>query len=79
MEKYRNIYYVSAGLLAGMAVLLYLLLAGWILSSGKKEVVRCSDFRTQPEAQARFLSDPLRYGSLDANHDQIACNNLPKY
>lgn len=40
-------------------------------------VVRCSDFRTQPEAQERYLSDPIAYRHLDGDIDSIACENLP--
>lgn len=57
--------------------LLYLLLSSWAYSRGLREVVRCTDFKTQSEAQVRYLLNPVKYGNLDNNHDQIACNNLP--
>ena len=40
--------------------------------------VRCSDFRTQPSAQARYLSDPIAYHHLDGDMDSVACESLPK-
>ena len=40
--------------------------------------VRCSDFRTQPSAQARYLSDPIAYRHLDSDFDSVACETLPK-
>lgn len=57
-------------------VLVYLLLTAWAYSG--RQTVRCSDFKTQPSAQTKYLSDPVKYGNLDANHDGVACNNLPK-
>lgn len=39
--------------------------------------VRCSDFRTQPDAQVRFDGDPIAYRQLDADLDRIACEELP--
>lgn len=56
---------------------LYLLLVAWVHPGVLKEVVRCSDFQTRQEAQVKYLSDPVHYGNLDANHDGVACNNLP--
>lgn len=39
---------------------------------------KCSDYRTQQEAQAAFDADPDCYRNLDADHDGMACEHLPK-
>ncbi|MBV7268031.1 excalibur calcium-binding domain-containing protein [Winogradskyella sp. WHY3] len=36
----------------------------------------CSDFTTQSEAQSLFDSDRSCYENLDADNDNIACENL---
>ena len=38
----------------------------------------CSDFDTQPEAQAAFDGNPGCYGNLDRDDDGIPCESLPK-
>jgi len=43
----------------------------------KPKVWQCTDFATQPEAQAHFASDPEAYGALDGDHDGLACEGLP--
>jgi hypothetical protein len=37
----------------------------------------CSDFATQPEAQAVFDQDPSDPSDLDRDDDSIACESLP--
>lgn len=52
----------------------------------RASLVSCSAFQTQQEAQrayneARLSGDPIQfkvYRHLDANHNGIACQNLPK-
>ncbi|WP_231873127.1 MULTISPECIES: excalibur calcium-binding domain-containing protein [Kitasatospora] len=41
------------------------------------DVKNCSDFKTQPEAQAVLDADRSDPNNLDADHDGIACENLP--
>ncbi|MFC8722633.1 excalibur calcium-binding domain-containing protein, partial [Kitasatospora sp. NPDC057198] len=37
----------------------------------------CSDFATQPQAQAELNADPSDPNHLDADNDGIACEDLP--
>jgi micrococcal nuclease len=39
--------------------------------------LNCSDFATQPEAQAALNSDPSDPNNLDADNDGVACESLP--
>lgn len=79
MENNRSIINTTAILgTIGCVVLLYLLVAVALWGVGRKEVVRCSQFKTQPEAQATFSTDNIKYEKLDSNHDGIACSALPK-
>lgn len=81
MEKNRIITRLSYSLIAEtviIAVLLFLLLGISLWASTLKEIIRCSGFQTQAEAQARFDSSTTKYASLDRNKDGIACNDLPK-
>lgn len=41
------------------------------------EEPKCSDFKTQEDAQKAFDSDPVKYASLDADKDGIACEGNP--
>lgn len=76
--RYTRKHYAKIGCVALIiSTLLYLLLSSWIYSRGLREVARCTDFKTQGDAQIKYLLDPVKYGNLDANHDGIACNNLP--
>lgn len=38
----------------------------------------CPDFASQKEAQALFLKSPKDVYRLDANHNGVACEKLPK-
>lgn len=38
----------------------------------------CSDFLTQSEALRTFEKHPIRYRSLDRDHDYKPCESLPK-
>lgn len=42
----------------------------------KLHAARCSDFRSQEQAQAFYIANHAYY--LDKNNDKKACNNLPK-
>lgn len=80
MEKLRSTVFltrVTIVQLILLIVLLYLLIAVGVWASGLRNVVRCSDFKTQPDAQEKFDSNRSLYANLDKNHDGIACNNLP--
>lgn len=82
MEKNRIIAIqarIIIGLMISCVVFLFLLAAVSIWGSGRKEVpIHCSDFATQADAQATFISDKVKYAYLDRNHDGIACNDDPK-
>ncbi|TMM28661.1 hypothetical protein FDT66_13745 [Polaribacter aestuariivivens] len=41
------------------------------------EKKKCSDFKTQSEAQTFFNSNPNCYRNLDIDDDNIPCENLP--
>lgn len=57
---------------------LFLLMIITCLASGEDCPKKtCSDFRTQPEAQAAFNSDPDCYKNLDSDGDGIPCESLP--
>lgn len=47
-------------------------------SSANCPTKTCSDFKTQPQAQAVYDSNRNCYKNLDADKDGIACENLPK-
>lgn len=36
----------------------------------------CKDFKTQRDAQALYLSNPIKYAFLDRNKDGVACNGI---
>jgi hypothetical protein len=38
---------------------------------------QCRDFGTQPEAQAVFDTDPVRFAHFDGDGDGVACEDLP--
>jgi micrococcal nuclease len=46
-------------------------------SAGSAGDLNCSDFATQPDAQAVLNSDPSDPNGLDADGDGIACESLP--
>ena len=60
-----------------MAVLSGLLMCPSCGSEDTCPSSRCSDFATQSAAQATFDSDPSCYSNLDADDDNIPCENLP--
>lgn len=81
MEKNRTIITltrIALALLLVLIVVLYLLATVFLFGSDRKEVIRCSQYKTQPEAQEVFISDRIKYAALDANKDGIACNDSPK-
>jgi len=47
------------------------------LASGASDPYDCSDFDTQPEAQAEFDRDRSDPSGLDEDDDDIACESLP--
>lgn len=61
-----------------VAVLVCLLLVATAWGLGRREDVRCSRFFTQGQAQDFFSIDPTHYQELDADHDDRACESLPK-
>lgn len=87
MEKIRNIYIVLfrenlAGWIVSLIILVYVLLL--LLAGGYayfitnwKEVIRCSNYRTQTEAQDAYLTDISKYSALDRGSDGLACEDLP--
>lgn len=55
------------------------LLAYVIYLQGQREATpRCADYKTQPEAQAAYDSNPQKYATLDKGGDGNACTALPK-
>lgn len=80
METNPRIYYIAAILWIVVFFLGLLLLVTFLYGENDlKEVVRCSNYQTQFEAQVAFNSDPIFYAELDGGkHDGIACSNLPK-
>lgn len=56
-----------------LSILVYLL----ILNT-KKHDYNCSDFKTQREAQAVFNKYPIDLYHLDADHDGVPCESLPR-
>lgn len=40
-------------------------------------ILSCDDFRTQPEAQAKFASGPIQFAVLDPDFNGRACESLP--
>lgn len=61
----------------GVAGLVLLLWATFSWGSGRREVILCSNYKTQPEAQKAFIGDTVRYAALDNDGDFLACENLP--
>ncbi|MBM7599036.1 cobalamin biosynthesis protein CobT [Virgibacillus halotolerans] len=62
-----------------LAVLLSVLfMFGTAQSVFAADNLNCSDFDTQPEAQAHLDADPSDPDGLDRDNDGIACENLPQ-
>lgn len=64
-EKAMNIYHLTGVLLVavGISILLEFGLLMWGLE--RKQIINCSQFASQSEAQAAFDSDPVKYEGLD--------------
>lgn len=80
MEKNRIIVIlrrIAIALLVVLIVVLNLLAVVAFEASERKEVIRCAQYKTQPEAQRVFQSDPRKYADLDADKDGLACESLP--
>ena len=60
--------------LAVLSMLTMLVLAPAAMAQADRN---CSDFATQPEAQAVYDQDPSDPNGLDADDDGIACETLP--
>lgn len=63
-----------------LSILIFVAMLSFTIScsnddAGCKEM-NCKDFRTQAEAQQAFNSNPNCYKNLDADNDNIACENL---
>jgi len=72
MSQFRIVRTVSATVLLAGAVSFSF--AG---TASAQNQFNCSDFSTQQQAQAQFNKVPGDPSRLDANHNGIACENLP--
>jgi len=72
MSQFRTIRAISAAVLLAGAVSFSV--AGPAAAADR---FNCSDFATQPQAQAQLNMDRSDPNRLDANHNGIACENLP--
>jgi len=72
MSQFRTIRAISAAVLLAGAVSFSV--AG---PAAAADQFNCSDFATQPQAQAQLNMDRSDPNRLDANHNGIACENLP--
>ncbi|GAA0348716.1 hypothetical protein GCM10008931_44990 [Oceanobacillus oncorhynchi subsp. oncorhynchi] len=61
-----------------VAFLAVLFMFGTTPSVFAADDLNCSDFDTQPEAQAHLDADPSDPDGLDRDKDGIACENLPQ-
>ncbi|WP_339180006.1 excalibur calcium-binding domain-containing protein [Oceanobacillus sp. FSL W7-1293] len=61
-----------------VAFLAVLFMFGTTPSVFAADNLNCSDFDTQPEAQAHLDADPSDPDGLDRDKDGIACENLPQ-
>lgn len=59
-----------------LSVLMLAVFLGQRIYAKKKARVNCSSFSTHREAQNAFESDRIKYKSLDANNDGVACEIL---
>lgn len=73
-----TIYYTTAGLILILMVLGYLLLGIFLWGNDRKDIKRCTDFKTQKDAQNVYNSNPISYANLDKNNDGLACSALPR-
>ena len=60
-------------------LLIVIFIAGfWACGGSPCEKKKCSDFKTQKEAQEVYESDKDCYKNLDKDNDGKACESLPK-
>lgn len=64
--------FLASALLAGALTLLV-----GAPGAGAQDALNCSDFATQPDAQAELNADPSDPNGLDGDNDGVACEDLP--